>query len=125
MTITLKLSSEQEHLLRAGVAEQDAQTVREVLLQAVDSTVEGLLRTSAPPPKATALPALLDKIATGFRDAPALSDEAVSRTGIYVEQPTSSQEDREQAVRNLLELSRKATSGSGGRRWTREELHER
>lgn len=43
----------------------------------------------------------------------------------YLEAYSSSQEDREQAVRKLLELSRKATSGSGGRRWTREELHER
>jgi hypothetical protein len=124
MTITLKLSSEQEHLLRAGVAEKDAQTVREVLLQAVDSTIEGLLRTSVPPLKATELPALLDKIAAGFRDAPTLSDEAVSRAGIYDDHPTSSQEDREQAVRELLELSRKATSGSEGRRWSREVLHE-
>jgi hypothetical protein len=47
MTITLKLSSEQEHRLRAGAAQQDAQAVREVLLQAVDSTVESLLRTIA------------------------------------------------------------------------------
>jgi hypothetical protein len=31
------------------------------------------------------LPILLDKIAAGLRDAPALSDEAVSRAGIYVE----------------------------------------
>jgi len=37
---------------------------------------------------------------------------------------SSSHEEREQAVKELLELSRKATSGSGGRRWTREELHE-
>jgi|SRR5215213_7156751 len=31
------------------------------------------------------LKVLLDKVATGFRDAPALSDEAVSRAGIYAE----------------------------------------
>jgi len=77
MTITLKLSSEQEHRLRAGAAQQDAQTVREVLLQAVDSTVEGLLRTSVRQPKANQLSAMLDKIAAELRDAPALSDEAV------------------------------------------------
>lgn len=33
------------------------------------------------------LKALLDKIATELRDAPALSDEAVSRAGIYTEGP--------------------------------------
>lgn len=87
MTITLKLSAEQEHRLRAGAARQDAQTVREVLLQAVDSTVEGLLRTPARPPKASTISAMLDKIASGLRDAPALSDEAVSRAGIYARHP--------------------------------------
>jgi hypothetical protein len=30
-----------------------------------------------------------------------------------------------QAVETLLDLSRKTTSGSGGRRWTRDELHAR
>lgn len=37
-------------------------------------------------PKA-ALPALLDKIAAEFRDAPALPDEAVSRAEIYADHP--------------------------------------
>lgn len=87
MTITLELSPEQEHRLRAGAAQQDVQAVREILLEAVDSTIGGLLRTSGDRPKATPLPALLDKIATGFLDAPALSDEAVSRAGIYADHP--------------------------------------
>jgi vacuolar-type H+-ATPase subunit E/Vma4 len=87
MTITLELSSEQEHRLRAGAAQQDAQAVREVLLQVVDSTVETLLRTSVRQPQASALSALLDKIASELLDAPALSDEAVSRTGIYADHP--------------------------------------
>lgn len=87
MTIKIELSSEQERRLRAGAAQQDVQTVREILLQAVDSTVEELLRTSAQPPKAHKLPALLDKIAAELRDAPALSDEAVSRAGIYADHP--------------------------------------
>ncbi len=87
MTITLELSPEQEHRLWVGADQRDAQAVREILLEAVDSTVEGLLRTSGDRPRATPLPALLDKIATGFRDAPALSDEAVSRAGIYADHP--------------------------------------
>ena len=61
MTIKLKLTPEQEHRLRVGVTQQDAQTVREILLQAVDSTVEGLLRTSDHQPIGKTLPALLDK----------------------------------------------------------------
>jgi len=37
--------------------------------------------------KAVKIPALLDRIADGLRDAPALSDEAVSRAGIYADHP--------------------------------------
>jgi hypothetical protein len=87
MTITLTLSPEQEHRLRAGAAQQDAQAMREILLQAVDSTVEGFLRASVHPAKSGELSALLDKIAAELRDAPALSDEALSRDGIYAEHP--------------------------------------
>jgi hypothetical protein len=87
MTITLELSPDQEQRLRAGAARQDAQVVREVLLQAVDSTVEVLLHASVRQPEAGTLPTLLDKIASEFRDAPILSDEAVSRAGIYADHP--------------------------------------
>lgn len=85
MTITLKLSSEQEQRLRAGAAQQDAQAVREVLLQAVDATVRGILRTSVHQAQANPFPVLLDKIAAGFSDAPVLTEEAVSRAGIYAD----------------------------------------
>lgn len=40
-------------------------------------------------------------------------------------EPTEDQTAYEDPVRTLLELSRVAKSGSGGRRWTRDELHER
>lgn len=43
----------------------------------------------------------------------------------YVESFAGGEEGREQAVKNLLDLSRKTEGGSGGRRWTRDELHER
>lgn len=85
--ITLKLSAKQENRLRAGAARQDAQAVREILRQAVDSTAEELLRTSARRNEANTLPALLDKIAAEFRDAPVLPDEALSRAGIYADHP--------------------------------------
>ncbi len=87
MTITLSLSSEQEHRLRAGAAQQDAQVVREILRQAVDSTVEELLRVSARPAKSSALAAVLDSVANELRDAPVLPDAAVSRSGIYADHP--------------------------------------
>jgi hypothetical protein len=85
MTITLELSPEQEHLLRARAAQKDAQAVREILVAAVDSTIEGLLRTVGDQPEPTSLPALLKEIASGFRDAPVLPDEALSRAGIYAD----------------------------------------
>ncbi|HEY0553254.1 MAG TPA: hypothetical protein VGG20_03255 [Thermoanaerobaculia bacterium] len=58
-----------------------------VKLSSVDSTVEGLLRTSVRRPKANTLSVLLDKIAAELHDAPALSDDAVSRAGIYADHP--------------------------------------
>jgi len=85
MWMTVTLTSEQEHRLRAGAAQRDAQAVREVLVQALDPAVEGLLRTSSHPPKAEALSVLLDRIAAELHDAPVLSDEAVSRAGIYAD----------------------------------------
>lgn len=33
--------------------------------------------------------------------------------------------DRQQSLATLLDLSSKAQSGSGGRKWTRDEIHER
>ena len=43
----------------------------------------------------------------------------------YLEAYTDVWKKSKQAVRALLDLSRRVSSGSGGRRWTREELHER
>jgi hypothetical protein len=43
----------------------------------------------------------------------------------YVETYAGCGEDQEQAVKILLALSWKTEGGSGGRRWTRDELHER
>ena len=43
----------------------------------------------------------------------------------FVESFASVEENQAQAVKTLLELSRKSEGGSGGRRWTKDELHER
>jgi hypothetical protein len=43
----------------------------------------------------------------------------------YLEVFAGVRASREEAVRTLLSLSVKAESGSGGRLWTRDELHER
>lgn len=85
MIITLKLSSEQEHRLRAGAAQKDARAVRKILLQAVDSAVKELLTSADQLSQAKRLPVLLDRIADELRDVPALSEEAVSRAGIFAD----------------------------------------
>lgn len=43
----------------------------------------------------------------------------------YVEAYAGSEESRKQPLRALLDLSRETQAGSGGRRWTRDELHDR
>ncbi len=43
----------------------------------------------------------------------------------YLEQFGGAEEERSRAVQALLELSRNARSGSGGHRWTRDDLYER
>jgi hypothetical protein len=87
MTITLELSPDQERRLRDGAARHNVQAVRAVLLQAVDSTVEALLRPSVSPPEAGKLSVLLYRLASELCDAPALSDDAISHAGIYAGHP--------------------------------------
>ena len=43
----------------------------------------------------------------------------------FVEAYAGVRAEHENAVREILNLSMAAKSGSGGRRWTRDELHER
>lgn len=43
----------------------------------------------------------------------------------YLESFSGAVAERQRATRDLMEMSRAATSKRGGRRWTREELHER
>ncbi len=87
MTITLKLSTEQERRLEEGAARHDAEIVRQVLLQAVDATVPKLLERPARQLSSTEFRALLDSIAADCATAPSLTDEAVSRAGIYGDHP--------------------------------------
>ena len=43
----------------------------------------------------------------------------------YLEEYAGIEEERERAVRDLLDLSRRVESGRGDSRWTRDELHDR
>lgn len=87
MTITLELSADQERRLEEGTALRNAEAVRQVLLQAVDATVSKLLDEPASQLSHAELEALLDSLASDFADSPTLSDEAVSRAGIYGDHP--------------------------------------
>lgn len=44
---------------------------------------------------------------------------------VYLETFAGASSERRQATRDLLERSERAQSARGGRRWTREELHDR
>lgn len=83
MTITLELSVEQERRLEEGTARNDEEVVRQVLLQAVDAVVPKLLQKPSGQLGSAEFRALLEEIAADSAEAPVLSDEAVSRVGIY------------------------------------------
>jgi len=86
MTITLELTNQQKHRLAEGARRRDAALVRQVLVQAVEPAVERLLdRRKQPTPEARR--AILSELAASLSDAPTLSDDAVSRGGIYSDHP--------------------------------------
>ncbi len=92
MTITLKLSTEQERLLREGAASADTQAMRSVLLQAIDSTIEKLLRLSVEATPVQDFEALADNLAEQFAATAAadhrpLPNEAMTRESIYGDHP--------------------------------------
>lgn len=87
MTISLELSADQEQRLEDGKARRDAAAVRAVLLQAVDSTVQVLLESRSAQPSLAEFTVLLDQLEADGVDLPALSDEAISRSGIYGDHP--------------------------------------
>lgn len=93
LTLTLELSPAQEKQLRMGVANHDAESVRQLLLDALEPTVANLL--SRPPEKqkkleqrhalAKQLRALIaESLPTNYTGLP---DYAVSREGIYGDHP--------------------------------------
>ncbi len=92
MTITLKLSANQERRLREGAARHDARAIRQVLLKAVESTIERLLDRPTLTPSEPDFEVLADRLAEGFAataspDHRPLPDEAVTREGIYGDHP--------------------------------------
>ncbi|NJL27539.1 MAG: hypothetical protein HC897_06390 [Thermoanaerobaculia bacterium] len=92
MTITLELSADDERRLRECAAHQDVQAVRQLLFQAVDSAVERLLQRLSRKPAKPDFQTLADRLAERFAasnrpDHRPLTDDAVSREGIYADHP--------------------------------------
>ncbi len=92
MTITLELPPHLEAQLREKAARQDALGVRRLLAEAAAPLAERLLQEAASALSDGEFERLADQLADAFgaavdQPAPALSNEAVSRAGIYREHP--------------------------------------
>lgn len=92
MTITLTLTAEQERRLWEGTARHDAEAVRQVLLKAIDATVEKLLNRTVGTRAALDYERLADRLAEDFAataspEHRSLSDDAMTREGIYGDHP--------------------------------------
>jgi antitoxin ParD1/3/4 len=92
MKITVELTPDMETVLRENVARRDGAAIRSMLATLLTPTVEALLQQSSAEPNDAEFEALADQLAdqlVAFQgaDAPALSDYAVSREGIYEEHP--------------------------------------
>ncbi len=91
-TITLQLTPEMEARLQKGVADHDPDTVRQVLHDAVEPAVKALLadtRKQVTPAEFESILAEMAQIASDALppDWQGLSDYAVSREGIYEDDP--------------------------------------
>jgi len=92
MKITLELPPDVEAQLRESAARYDADAMRRLLVEAFTPTVEALLQELPDALTDTEFEAVADQLAdelTACRrpNAPALSDYAVSRAGIYEDHP--------------------------------------
>lgn len=67
---------------------------------------------------------ILERARTKAQEQGTSVDE-VLRTYLESYAGVQRERDRQEATKTLLDLSSRAQSGSGGRRWTRDELYER
>ncbi len=88
MTLTLDLSPEVETQLRRIIARQDAAAARRLLADALAPIVDTMFHQPAVPTSGAEFRAKLDRLVTeAGEDLPVLSDQAVSREGIYGDHP--------------------------------------
>jgi len=88
MTITLELPPETQAILRANIARHNAESVCQLLAEALAPTVEALLQQTPHQINndefETVADLLADEFAANIKSTtPTLSDYAVSRAGIY------------------------------------------
>ena len=92
MTVVLHLTPEMEARLHLGILHQDESAVRQVLIEAVEPTIEALLTDAQGEPSPEQAERLLDQMASeAAANLPAdwkgLSDYALSRESIYEDHP--------------------------------------
>jgi len=88
MTITLELPPDVQTKLRAKIARQDAESVRQLLVDVFTPTVEAMLQQTHNQIDDDEFETVADLLADEWvacvkSTTPALSDYAVSRSGIY------------------------------------------
>ena len=92
MTITVELPFEIEAQLHEGVAHRDIDTVRNLLVEVFTPTVEALMQETLTELIDIEFEAIADQLADELiactrPNPPSLSDDAVSREGIYEVHP--------------------------------------
>lgn len=92
MKITLELPSDIEAQLRESVTRHDVKAVRRLLTEALTPTIEALLREKSEELTDEEFEAVADQLADELTASlgpktPLLSDDAVSREGIYADHP--------------------------------------
>jgi hypothetical protein len=89
--VTLLLPPEKESELRKSVAQDDRKRAKEILVEAIDPTLDAMLtKQTKEPIDFDAIIAELDRItadAFGLEGPPQLPDEALTRAGIYQNHP--------------------------------------
>lgn len=85
MTLTVKLSADQERRLRESGRRHDPEALQHVLAQAVQTSVEALEQAPPAQPTLDKMRSLLDRVNAELRDAPAITDLAASRSEIYAD----------------------------------------
>ena len=89
MTITLEIPHDIAMQIREHAARGNADAIRRLLIEALGPTVEALIRRQTPSPLSNdAFEILADQLADEFMayvgpECPPLSDDAVSREGLY------------------------------------------